>query len=171
MAMPRVLNYKHDGLPPGAVYIGRAMLTYGFAREQVGKRVQASTQRLSKEGAEAIRKYERRLAESGLIIDIDELRGKDLVCWCAPLPRHDATSNGGPTIDSVADWITAGTGFVRPCETLVDPPDRRTRLAARSQPHPRRKAGRTRQGPDAARRRLHRPVCKDRRGGRRSRRR
>jgi len=31
-AMPRVLNYKRNGLPPGAVYIGRAMPSYGAHR-------------------------------------------------------------------------------------------------------------------------------------------
>ena len=25
---------------------------------------------------------------TGLILDIVELKGKDLVCWCAPLPYH-----------------------------------------------------------------------------------
>jgi hypothetical protein len=28
--MPRVLNYKRDGLPPGAVYSGRLMPRYGL---------------------------------------------------------------------------------------------------------------------------------------------
>lgn len=37
---------------------------------------------------EAIKKYEEWLREKGPIADIHELRGKDLVCWCAPLPCH-----------------------------------------------------------------------------------
>jgi hypothetical protein len=32
--------------------------------------------------------YERYLSESGLIKDVHELAGRDLVCWCAPLPCH-----------------------------------------------------------------------------------
>jgi hypothetical protein len=38
--------------------------------------------------AEVIEKYERHLYDSGLINDVHELRGKDLVCWCAPEPCH-----------------------------------------------------------------------------------
>jgi hypothetical protein len=40
------------------------------------------------EREEVIRKYERHLVDSGLINDIHQLCGKDLVCWCAPLPCH-----------------------------------------------------------------------------------
>lgn len=37
---------------------------------------------------EVIARYERYLYESGLFDDLDELEGKDLECWCAPLPCH-----------------------------------------------------------------------------------
>jgi len=37
---------------------------------------------------EVIMEYKLYLHLSGLINDIEELRGKDLVCWCAPLPCH-----------------------------------------------------------------------------------
>jgi hypothetical protein len=36
----------------------------------------------------AIRKYEQYLVDSGLINDVHELRGKDLIYGCAPEPRH-----------------------------------------------------------------------------------
>lgn len=37
---------------------------------------------------EAIEKYKEHLHSSGLIRDIHELKGKDLVCWCTPGPCH-----------------------------------------------------------------------------------
>ena len=37
---------------------------------------------------EVIAKYRVHLHESGLIADIEELRGKTLGCWCAPKPCH-----------------------------------------------------------------------------------
>ena len=38
--------------------------------------------------SEVIAMYEIYLVESGLINDIDELRGKILGCWCKPKPCH-----------------------------------------------------------------------------------
>jgi hypothetical protein len=85
IAMPRVLNYKRDGLPPGAVYIGRAMPRYGLKRSKWANKFV-----IGKDGTreEVIALYERHLVGSGLINDIHELNGKDLVCWCAPLVCH-----------------------------------------------------------------------------------
>lgn len=37
---------------------------------------------------EAIRRYEEYLFSSGLIADIEELRGKVLACWCKPQVCH-----------------------------------------------------------------------------------
>jgi hypothetical protein len=37
---------------------------------------------------EVIAKYERHLHDSGLIKNMHELRGKDLVCWCKPKACH-----------------------------------------------------------------------------------
>lgn len=37
---------------------------------------------------EALNKYRQYVMESGLINEIEELRGKILGCWCAPLPCH-----------------------------------------------------------------------------------
>lgn len=37
---------------------------------------------------EAISRYEEYLYSSGLIADIEELRGKVLACWCKPLSCH-----------------------------------------------------------------------------------
>lgn len=76
---PIVLNKKTDKVPPGAVYVGRPT-KWGnpYKVEQDGSR------------EEVIEKYRgfliREIAHSHL--NIQELRGKDLVCWCAPLPCH-----------------------------------------------------------------------------------
>ena len=85
--MPRVLNHKRDGLPRGAVYIGpRAALQLPRSKWANPFRLRNDASREDRE--EVIRQYERHLVDSGLINDVHELRGKDLVCWCAPLPCH-----------------------------------------------------------------------------------
>lgn len=38
--------------------------------------------------SKAIELYRKHLYDSGLINSIHELKGKDLVCWCHPLPCH-----------------------------------------------------------------------------------
>ena len=74
--MPRVLNKKLDEIPAGAVYVGRPS-KWGnpYPGHQYGRR-------------NAIRLYKIWLHEEGPIADIEELRGKDLVCWCAPNACH-----------------------------------------------------------------------------------
>lgn len=37
---------------------------------------------------DSIRRYKEWLHEEGPIADIAELKGMDLVCWCAPMPCH-----------------------------------------------------------------------------------
>lgn len=88
--MCKVLNKRTNGVPAGAVYVGRPTkwgnpythLEYGLGAHKVASRdeaVDAYEQAL-------LRKFERdpdakrRLQE--------ELRGKDLVCWCAPQRCH-----------------------------------------------------------------------------------
>ena len=88
--MPKVLNIRTDTIPSNAVYVGRPS-KWGnpFTIGRDGTRL------------EVIERY-RRFIEGELlyqdtyamsnnpndILDISELRGKDLVCWCAPLPCH-----------------------------------------------------------------------------------
>jgi Domain of unknown function (DUF4326) len=87
--MPRVLNFKTDGLPAGAIYIGRAMARYGlhgskwsnpFGMENDGTR------------DAVIAQYERFLCDTPegavLRLHLGELQGRDLVCWCAPQRCH-----------------------------------------------------------------------------------
>jgi len=79
--MPKVLNRKDVSNPPNSVYIGRPSK---WANPFI----------IGKDGTreEVIKKYKNWLLETewttGLILDIEELRGKDLVCWCSPLPCH-----------------------------------------------------------------------------------
>ena len=75
--MPRVIN-KRVAFPADAVYIGRPS-KWGnpFVIGKDGTR------------EEVIAKYEQLLlSRSDLQASLHELQGKDLVCWCAPLPCH-----------------------------------------------------------------------------------
>jgi hypothetical protein len=72
--MCKVLNKHHTGVPADAVYIGRGS-KWGnpFRIGRDGERVAV------------IAKYERWLAEQHhLLRALDELSGRDLVCFCAP---------------------------------------------------------------------------------------
>lgn len=78
--MPKVLNKKHDLIPLGeAVYIGRPS-PFGnpFIIGQHGDR------------DEVIRLYADYLVSNPELMEKvrTELRGHDLVCWCAPEPCH-----------------------------------------------------------------------------------
>ena len=99
-------EYKRTGLPPGAIYIGRAC--HGLPqskwanpfeigkhgnREQVIDHFKRWLYATPEERAGIIAEFKlraRRYAMGGgpLIDDIDELRRRDLVCWCAPKPCH-----------------------------------------------------------------------------------
>lgn len=77
--MPKVLNKRTDKIPPDAVYVGRPS-KWGNPY-QIG---------ISGTRDEVIQMYREDL-EDAIVSNpkfLDELRGKDLVCWCAPLPCH-----------------------------------------------------------------------------------
>lgn len=74
----KILNKRHyKKLPYNSIYIGRPS-KWGnpFIIGKDGDR------------EEVILKYKEYLFNSGLIDDIHEIEGKDLVCWCSPLPCH-----------------------------------------------------------------------------------
>ena len=76
--MPKVLNKYKDGIPKGAVYIGRPS-KWG------------NPFTIGKEGTreEVIKLYEEYLmGNAELLGALPELRGKDLVCFCAPKACH-----------------------------------------------------------------------------------
>jgi hypothetical protein len=77
----RVLNKRRHGMPPGAVYVGRPSkwgnpftMGVGGTRSQV------------------IARHRIWLCEQpDLMAALPELRGRDLVCWCAPAACHADT--------------------------------------------------------------------------------
>jgi hypothetical protein len=84
--MSKVLNKKQHGIPPGAVYIGR-----GDPRRGVLRSKWHNPFRIGKDGdrVDVILRYAAHLrTRDDLLQALDELRGKDLVCHCAPEPCH-----------------------------------------------------------------------------------
>lgn len=76
--IPRVLNKKISGIPDGAVYIGRPTKW-----DNPFKVTSTCPRELS------IKKFELYLLNNQeLLRSLHELKGKDLVCYCAPLPCH-----------------------------------------------------------------------------------
>jgi hypothetical protein len=76
--MCRVLNKHHTAIPASAVYIGRGSKC-------------GNPFRIGRDGdrAAVIMKYERWLADQHhLLRAFDELRGRDLICFCAPRACH-----------------------------------------------------------------------------------
>ena len=84
--MAKVLNKRVHGVPKGAVYVGRpSKFGNPFTIGRDGSR------------EEVIQKFEASLfvadenSSPPMLITIDDLhslRGKDLVCWCAPEACH-----------------------------------------------------------------------------------
>jgi hypothetical protein len=80
--MPKVWNKHHKNVPEGAIYVGRPTKwgnPYVIGRD--GDR------------NEVIRKYRKYIIDNLMTSDLcardlEDLRGKDLVCWCAPKPCH-----------------------------------------------------------------------------------
>jgi hypothetical protein len=87
--MAKVLNIKDCNykVPAGAVYVGRAMSRYNLLASKWGNPF-----KIGRDGTreEVIQKYSEYIVPRILDgeLDIKELEGKDLVCWCAPLPCH-----------------------------------------------------------------------------------
>ena len=77
--MPHVLNAKTVGKSrPNAVYVGRPSI---WGNPYV----------IGKDGTrtEVIKKYRDRLVASPhLMSQLEDLRGKDLICWCSPQACH-----------------------------------------------------------------------------------
>lgn len=76
--MPSVLNKKLDGVPRGAVYIGRPSI---WGNPFV----------IGKDGSrdDVISKFETYIkARPELMAQLHKQAGKDLICWCAPERCH-----------------------------------------------------------------------------------
>ncbi len=93
--MPRVLNRFVSGMPDGSVYIGRPS-KWGnpFVIGRHGDR------------AEVLHQYEKYLEDNPWLWEAAEreLRGRDLICWCAPQRCHGdillVIANGGTTAET-----------------------------------------------------------------------
>jgi len=87
--MPKVFNKRTDKIPRGAVYVGRPSkwgnpFTIGAQAPYPYLKGQLITRELSLSLFRDYLKVHPELVSTAKI----ELRGKDLVCWCAPLPCH-----------------------------------------------------------------------------------
>jgi hypothetical protein len=73
--MPKVLNRRRCGIPKGSVYVGRPT-KWGNPFE------------IGRDGtrSDVVAKYREWIAKRPELVG--ELRGKDLVCWCAPQACH-----------------------------------------------------------------------------------
>lgn len=76
--MPIVLNKRTDAIPSGAVYVGRP--------SRWGNPFILDSKMLRHIAVDEYRKWIQNQPE--LMTALPELKGKDLVCWCAPLPCH-----------------------------------------------------------------------------------
>lgn len=75
----KVYNKRRGGIPDGAVYVGRPSKwgnPFAIGRDGTRETVIA-----------LYRDYLDVVVLAGRL-DLSELSGKDLVCWCAPLPCH-----------------------------------------------------------------------------------
>ena len=78
--MPRVLNRRHVGIPQGSVYVGRP--TY-WGNPWQGRNMPGGRDA-------AVNAFEGFIEDDPQMQQRarQELRGKDLVCWCAPQRCH-----------------------------------------------------------------------------------
>lgn len=89
--MPKVYNKHHKDAPPDAVYVGRPT-KWGNPYSHIPAGNLARVYVESRE--DAVEKYRHyilmRLHNPDDILSeqLSELKGKDLVCWCAPKPCH-----------------------------------------------------------------------------------
>lgn len=91
---PRVVNLRRTGgrVPPGAVRVDRRTVWGNPFR--IGDPDPETGRPMGREDAlrrfrEALPKWlEERGPDGRPLRDLSELRGKDLACWCAPLPCH-----------------------------------------------------------------------------------
>lgn len=75
--MPRVLNKRTDDIPPDAVYVGRPT-----------KWGNPFTMKNEEDRNRVCGEYQWWFWSTDLKHDLHELKGKDLVCWCAPERCH-----------------------------------------------------------------------------------
>ncbi len=86
--MPKVYNKRHTDVPPDAVYVGRPT-KWGNPFE-IGQPDPAYPDKIMTR-EDAVRKFREMIENHGpysIKAIKDQLKGKDLVCWCAPKACH-----------------------------------------------------------------------------------
>lgn len=86
--MPKVYNKRHRDVPSNAVYVGRPTKWGNPYTHLVDGTTLARFQVATRD--EAIEKYTLWIAKMPHLVEEAKrlLRGKDLVCWCAPKACH-----------------------------------------------------------------------------------
>jgi hypothetical protein len=86
---PKVLNQNHDYIPPGAVFVGRPSKWGNPYKLASYYKVLNPKEKIFHRGI-VIGQYRKYImAHPELVESIKkELKGRDLVCFCAPLPCH-----------------------------------------------------------------------------------
>lgn len=74
--MPKVWNKKDKNCPKDAIYVGRP--------SKWGNPYKIGIDRTREEVIELYKKW----LSNQRYLNLEELKGKDLVCWCKPLPCH-----------------------------------------------------------------------------------
>jgi hypothetical protein len=84
---PRVFNKRHGDAPPGAVYVGRPTV-FGNPFTHTANGTKAQFRVATRD--EAVDRFEAWLLAQPALVALakQQLRGKDLVCWCAPRRCH-----------------------------------------------------------------------------------
>ena len=86
--MPKVWNKRDKNVPKDAVYVGRPS-TWGNPFTHLKSNVAGTVQVVThQEAIDNYAKWIKALSPGSMQILKDTLRGKDLVCWCAPRPCH-----------------------------------------------------------------------------------
>jgi len=91
--MLRVLNKRTDEIPPGAAYVGRPgkwgnPMTIRELRRLFPEDTQEELNQRAVDWYKEYLKEYIKVHPEFLTEIIRELAGKDLVCWCTPLPCH-----------------------------------------------------------------------------------
>ncbi len=83
--MPRVLNKRHRNIPKDAVYVGRPS-KWGNPFVVAGSLPYLVKMERHRIVVDQYRAWIQ--TQPQLLACLPELKGKDLICWCFPLPCH-----------------------------------------------------------------------------------
>lgn len=87
--MPKVLNIRNlpeHKIPEGAVYCGRGNSYFNLPDSKWANHF--TVEELGRDGAVSAYNKWFELSAGSSYHDVSELKGKDLVCWCAPKSCH-----------------------------------------------------------------------------------